>query len=284
MVRTLAGVLSLEFLGAAAYSASQAIAWSGSHCGDSDGTQCAEFASNALRAGGHTMCYNAYVPTLDNCLKKTAGWQQKSFPCSAGCVVVWTDSQGPYHMAVSRGSGIIDQHNPNRCGTSGSWGSNYCLCPPYFEEASLEAAPQEQHPLEVKSTADAAALSMSQIAGHWISAYGKSNCQTAVAVAMAESRGDCNAQYTNGPGSIDRGLWQINSYWHPECSDSCAYSCSCNAGCAVNVWKSSGWSAWATYNNGLHSKYMNDAAVACGYTAQDVLQETQAHNESLVAV
>merc|ERR1712170_184057 len=118
----------------------------------------------------------------------------------------------------------------------------------------------------MKSTIDSSALSMSQIAGHWISAYGKSNCQTAVAVAMAESRGDCSAQYVNGPGSIDRGLWQINSYWHPECSDSCAYSCSCNAGCAVNVWKSSGWSAWATYNNGLHSKYMNDAAVACGYT------------------
>merc|ERR1712014_412551 len=86
--------------------------------------------------------------------------------------------------------------------------------------------------------AGANGISMSQIASYWISAHSKDNCQTAVAVAMAESRGDCNAQYVNGPGSIDRGLWQINSKYHPECSDSCAYSCSCNAGCAVNVWKS----------------------------------------------
>jgi len=271
--------LSLEFLQASGYSASNAIAWSGQHCGDSDGTQCAEFASNALRAGGHTMCWDAYAPTLDNCLKKTAGWVQKSFPCAAGCAVVWYDSQGPYHFAVSRGNGIIDQHNPNRCSSSGSWGSNYCLCPPSFAEEA-PAAMSEQ----LASVVTTQGISMSQIANYWISAYGKSNCQTAVAVAMAESRGDCSAQYVNGPGSIDRGLWQINSYWHPECSDSCAYSCSCNAGCAVNVWKSSGWNAWATYKNGLHSPYMNDAAVACGYTAQDMLQESQAHNESLVSV
>merc|ERR1711976_83954 len=167
----------------------------------------------------------------------------------------------------------------NRCSSSGSWGSNYCLCPPYFESSSLESAQDEQ----VASSAATTGISMSQIANYWINAHSKDNCQTAVAVAMAESHGDCSAQYVNGPGSIDRGLWQINSYWHPECSDSCAYSCSCNAGCAVNVWKSSGWSAWATYNNGLHSKYMNDAAVACGYTAQDMLEETH-HNESLVSV
>merc|ERR1712170_258769 len=129
----------------------------------------------------------------------------------------------------------------------------------------------------MKSTIDSSALSMSQIAGHWISAYGKSNCQTAVAVAMAESRGDCNAQYVNGPGSIDRGLWQINSKYHPECSDSCAYSCSCNAGCAVNVWKSSGWSARNTYKNGLHRPYLNDAATACGYSAEELAAELDAN-------
>lgn len=260
------------FVGVAAgYSPSAAISWSGQHCADNDGSECAEFVSNALRAGGHTMCYNTWVPTLDSCLKKTAGWKQTSFPCSAGCAVVWQDSQGPYHMAMSRGGGVIDQHNPNRCGTSGSWGTNYCLCPPYFAE-------QPQPALSVS----ASAVSMSQIASYWISAHSKDNCQTAVAVAMAESRGDCSAQYVNGPGSIDRGLWQINSYWHPECSDSCAYSCSCNAGCAVSVWKSSGWNAWATYKNGLHRPYLNDAAAACGYSAKDVELETSQHNVTVV--
>lgn len=243
-----------------AYSPSAAIAWSGQHCSDSDGTECAEFASNALRAGGHTMCYATWVPTLDSCLKGTAGWKQTSFPCSAGCVVIWYDSQGPMHAAVSRGGGSIDQHNPSRCGTSGSWGSNYCLCPPYFEE-------------EAPVSATATGISMSQIASYWISAHSKDNCQTAVAVAMAESRGDCSAQYVNGPGSIDRGLWQINSKYHPECSDSCAYSCSCNAQCAVSVWQGSGWNAWNTYKNGLHRPYLNDAATACGYTADELALE-----------
>merc|ERR1712179_445096 len=153
----------------AGYSPSAAISWSGQHCADGDGTECAEFASNALRAGGHTMCYNTWVPTLDSCLKNTAGWKQTSFPCSAGCAVVWQDSQGPYHMAMSRGSGVIDQHNPNRCGTSGSWGTNYCLCPPYFAE--------QQPVLSVS----ASAVSMSQIANYWISAHSKDHCQRVVA-------------------------------------------------------------------------------------------------------
>merc|ERR1712224_332431 len=208
------------------------------------------------------MCYATWVPTLDSCLKGTAGWKQTSFPCAAGCAVIWYDGQGPMHTAMSRGGGSIDQHNPSRCGTSGAWGSNYCLCPPYFEEEAPST------PVE-----SATGISMQQIAQYWISAHGKDNCQTATAVAMAESKGDCNAQYVNGPGSIDRGLWQINSKYHPECSDSCAYSCSCNAGCAVKVWQSSGWTAWNTYKNGLHRPYMNDAATACGYSAEDVALE-----------
>lgn len=114
---------------------------------------------------------------------------------------------------------------------------------------------------------EASSISMQQIANYWISKHGKDNCQTATAVAMAESGGNCAARNVNSDShsSVDRGLWQINDYWHPECSDSCAYDCACNAGCAVNVWQTSGWSAWATYNAGLHKKYLNDAAVACGY-------------------
>merc|ERR1712113_617796 len=69
-------------------------------------------------------------------LEKNAGWKQTSFPCSKGSVVIWTDSQGPYHAAISRGDGTIDQHNPNRCGTSGSWGTQYCLSPPSFTETA----------------------------------------------------------------------------------------------------------------------------------------------------
>jgi hypothetical protein len=125
---------------------------------------------------------------------------------------------------------------------------------------------------------------MSQIANYWISAHSKDNCQTAVAVAMAESSGSCSAQNTNSDSyrSTDRGLWQINDHWHPECSDSCAYDCACNAKCAVTVWQGSGWSAWNTYKTGAHSKYLNDAAVACGYSSDSEAASEQALESSLV--
>merc|ERR1711977_737661 len=107
----------------------------------------------------------------DSCLKKNAGWKQTSFPCSKGSVVIWYDSQGPYHAAISRGDGTIDQHNPNRCQSSGSWGDNYCLTPPSFlvEKQTLQSSV-------------AVGISMSQIASYWISKHSKDNCQTAVAV------------------------------------------------------------------------------------------------------
>jgi hypothetical protein len=115
------------------YNPNAAVAWADQHCGDDDGTECAEFASNAIKAGGTASgCFKTWVPDLDSCLRNNAGWKQTSFPCSAGSVVIWSDGQGPYHAAVSRGDGTIDQHNPGRCGTSGSWGNNYCLSPPSF--------------------------------------------------------------------------------------------------------------------------------------------------------
>merc|ERR1711907_71704 len=126
-------------------------------------------------------------------------------------------------------------------------------------------------------------ISMQQIANYWISAHSKDNCQTATAVAMAESGGNCGATHQNSDShsSIDRGLWQINGYWHPECSTSCALDCACNAKCAVSVWQSSGWSAWSTYKNDLHRKYMNDAAIACGYSSSEIQAEQHMLESSL---
>merc|ERR1719421_255088 len=107
---------------------------------------------------------------------------------------------------------------------------------------------------------------MSQAADYWYNARGSSStCPTAVAVAMAESSLNCGATNTNVDGTVDRGLWQINDYWHPEVSDSCAFDCQCNAKGAYDI--SSGgrdWTPWATYNAGMHEKYMADAAAACG--------------------
>jgi hypothetical protein len=46
----------------------------------------------------------------------------------------------------------------------------------------------------------------------------------AVAVAEAESAGWTHARLINTDCSVDRGLWQINSFWHGEVSDSCGGS------------------------------------------------------------
>merc|ERR1711976_1068151 len=122
-----------------AYNPSAAVQWADANCATDDGTECAEFASNAIKAGGHANgCFFTWVPDLDNCLRNNAGWKQTSFPCSKGSVVIWYDGQGPYHAAISRGDGTIDQHNPSRCQSSGSWGSNYCLSPPSFTATANE--------------------------------------------------------------------------------------------------------------------------------------------------
>ncbi len=89
----------------------------------------------------------------------------------------------------------------------------------------------------------------------------------AVAVGMAES--GCNPSATGqNPGSVDRGLWQINSYYHSEVSDACAYQAQCNANAAWNISsKGTDWTPWSTYNNGAWAQYLSTARDAVsGFT------------------
>jgi hypothetical protein len=71
-----------------------------------------------------------------------------------------------------------------------------------------------------------------------------------VAVAEAESGGWTHARLINTDCSVDRGLWQINSYWHGEVSDACAFDPTCNAQGTHTIWANGGWSQWTTYING----------------------------------
>jgi hypothetical protein len=87
---------------------------------------------------------------------------------------------------------------------------------------------------------------------------------TAVAIAKAESGFKATATNTLGNAhGIDRGLWQVNSYWHPEVSVACAFSPSCNARVMYSI-SSHGktWTAWWTYKNGKHLPYMAQARAA----------------------
>src|ERR1700752_598954 len=80
---------------------------------------------------------------------------------------------------------------------------------------------------------------------------------TCIAIAYAESGLRTDAVGINPgprPGTVasrDRGLWQINDYYHRDVSDACAFDPPCNGAAMVRI--SSGgtnWHPWATFNNG----------------------------------
>ena len=95
----------------------------------------------------------------------------------------------------------------------------------------------------------------------------------AVAVALAESGCQYNVYLCDpslvhgyyppvscpaGTGSYDRGLWQINSYYHSEVSDACAFQVQCNTAAAFLISdKGRNWSAWAPYNSGAWASYIS---------------------------
>ena len=85
---------------------------------------------------------------------------------------------------------------------------------------------------------------------------------TAVAIAMAESGGNPSAQNcSNANNTCDRGLLQINNYWHPEVSDQCAYNPLCAFQSAYTI--SNGgtdFTPWTTYNNGAYQKFLSTGA------------------------
>ena len=86
---------------------------------------------------------------------------------------------------------------------------------------------------------------------------------TAVAVALAESRCNPAATLVNTDGSRDRGLWQINSRWHPEVSDDCAYDAQCNADAAFRIsGQGTSWTPWVTFNTGAYRSWLDEARAA----------------------
>ena len=93
----------------------------------------------------------------------------------------------------------------------------------------------------------------------------------AIAVAMAESGCNPGAVNVNSGGSEDRGLWQMNSVYHPEVSNACAFQIQCNADAA---WKISDhgadWHPWSAFTNGSWRSYVGDAraAVSGGFSFQ----------------
>lgn len=92
----------------------------------------------------------------------------------------------------------------------------------------------------------------------------------ATAVSMAESSCNPSATGTNPPtegcpaGSTDRGIFQINSCYHSEVSDACAYDLQCNADAAHDIYReaSSTFQPWTAYKLRLFKAYLNESRKA----------------------
>lgn len=66
----------------------------------------------------------------------------------------------------------------------------------------------------------------------------------AVRVALCESSLNPKAMLQNRTGSIDRGLFQWNDFYHPEVSDKCAFNIECSTARFCQAVKSGNISWW----------------------------------------
>lgn len=96
--------------------------------------------------------------------------------------------------------------------------------------------------------------SYAQLEGIWNQAGGNPQAAPmAAAIAMAESGGNSAAYDNDSNGSVDRGLWQINSV-HGALS---TFDVMGNARAAVSISNNgTNWSPWVTYQTGAYQRYL----------------------------
>jgi hypothetical protein len=108
-----------------------------------------------------------------------------------------------------------------------------------------------------------------RIAGHFVAAYAYSagfagaDLVISVAVAKAESGFNTDSRYVTSQED-SRGLWQINTYAHPNFNGQKLFDPSYNANAARTVWRNAGnrWTPWTTYTRGTYQQYMSEAQQA----------------------
>lgn len=85
--------------------------------------------------------------------------------------------------------------------------------------------------------------------------------QNIVAIAQAESGLSPSAQNcSNAGGSCDRGILQINSFWHPEVSNTCAYDPACAFKAAFNISNGgTNFNAWTTFVNNAYQQFLGSS-------------------------
>jgi hypothetical protein len=111
---------------------------------------------------------------------------------------------------------------------------------------------------------------MPQLSDAEIAAVAKSvgwtgtNLVTAVAVALAESGGNSDRvnDKLNANGSVDYGLFQINSVHADLLRKYDWRSPQQNATMAMQVWKQQGWRGWSSYKNKSYGRFQGRAMIA----------------------
>jgi hypothetical protein len=85
---------------------------------------------------------------------------------------------------------------------------------------------------------------------------------TGIEIVLAESGGNTTARNSNTDGSVDRGMWQINSV-HASVTDACADDPVCATKYAFQLSRSGTyWKDWVTYNTGAYQRFSARAHAA----------------------
>src|SRR5215469_15120988 len=98
-----------------------------------------------------------------------------------------------------------------------------------------------------------------QLEGIWTQAGGTNGAAPiAAAIAMAESGGNSTATHADNNGSVDRGLWQINSVHGSQST----YDVMGNARAAIAISNNGqNWTPWTTFNSGAYKQYLQSNVV-----------------------
>jgi Lysozyme like domain len=134
------------------------------------------------------------------------------------------------------------------------------------------------------STLSGTKLSIAQLVGYAQQAgFTGTGLATIVAIALAESSGWTQAQQW-GPqqSGTDRGVLQINSYWHPDVSDTQAYDPAQAFQAAYRISNNgTNFSQWATYTGGAYKQYLSQVGNNVGTTAATGATSTTADTTTL---
>lgn len=92
--------------------------------------------------------------------------------------------------------------------------------------------------------------------------------KTLAAIAGAESSYDTSVvSKPNTNGTVDRGLWQINSVHSQYDPNQLTTDPSYNAKAALDILRGQGWKAWTTYTNGAYKQFLSGDPNAVGAAA-----------------